>query len=222
MLSFVSRPQQMARQNRLVTPYSSPIPGGVLDFSALCLSGSPTWITINGGKLQVQPAMLDNPCCGFLLNFSNETRAIQQWECKMRQLDKVARIQTTDRFPLGLGLLASGRNQCEAPLGKWSASKTAALNHKMLSAHQKEWQSQGSRTYVSLWTSQGLCWLQIELLALSKESSGHPWKNKNLRRTPGPPAWAVTVPDKLRKAVLWLSKSGSGTWTQPVCAKPRL
>ena len=38
MLSFVSRPQQMTRQNELDTPYSSPIPGGVLDFSALCLS----------------------------------------------------------------------------------------------------------------------------------------------------------------------------------------
>ena len=34
----MSRPQQMTRQNELVTPYSSSLPGDVLDFLALCLS----------------------------------------------------------------------------------------------------------------------------------------------------------------------------------------
>lgn len=54
MLSFASRPQYMTRQNELVTPYSSPIPGGVLDFLALCLSEA--HMDHNKYKLSSSPA----------------------------------------------------------------------------------------------------------------------------------------------------------------------
>lgn len=107
---------------------------GVSWISQPSASQKPIWITINGNPAQVQlfghgqpPAVASfwtsaaNTC-----KFSNESVKWGSW----------TKWQDPNNWQVSTGFRSLRKWEkpvCEAPLGKRSASKTAALNHKMLS-----------------------------------------------------------------------------------------
>lgn len=106
-----------------VTPLP-PIPG--VSWFQPSASQKPTWITQMENPAQVQPLGHGQPPASFLLNFSSKHVQIQQWECK--KWGSWTKWQDPNNWQVSTGFRSLGKWEkpvCEAPLGKWSASKNS-------------------------------------------------------------------------------------------------